>query len=590
MKNYLPLTACLKSILVTGTLVFLPVFLFSQVIPQWVKTYNGPANAYDFAIAVVTDHAGNVYVTGKSEMNYLTIKYNEAGVQQWVQVYDGPTHQTDEAAALVVDMSGNVFVTGRSEGSETGFDMATIKYNKNGQLQWVQRYNGTGNNLDFGTDLKLDKQGNLYVTGGSYGVAQNADYVTIRYNPSGMQQWVQRYNGPGNGTDIPAALYVDSQSNIYITGVSDADFVTIRYNSSGTQQWVQRFDRLGGDAATAITGYGDEVYVTGWSFNPQGTGSDYCTIHYTTQGTRQWVRIYDGPGHDIDQASAIAADASGNVYITGASFGTNSNFDYATIKYDAAGTGQWVRRYDGPAHATDNAADLALDSFGNIYVTGFSVAGGTSAVFSDYLTIKYSTSGNQEWISRYNGTGNNSDQATSISVDQVGNVVVTGGSINALNYDYLTIKYQTPFACGPDHGKVFVCHQGKPICISSAAVAAHLQHGDQPGNCSEEMKALSSVRPELGSETVPELFSYPNPAFSGTTVVYDLPFECRVTIKVYDNTGNKKAVLVDAVRKAGSYQVYYNTRGLGKGLFNLHMSVQSEKKTFQLTKKLAVLK
>ena len=227
-------------------LVFLPVFLFSQVIPQWAMTYNGPVNVYDFAMAVATDHSGNVYVTGKSEMNYVTIKYNEAGIQQWVQVYDGPTHQTDEAAALVVDMSGNVYVTGRSEGSRTGFDMTTVKYNTNGQLQWVQRYNGSGNNLDFGTDLKFDKQGNLYVTGGSYGVAQNADYVTIRYNPSGIQQWVQRYNGPGNGTDIPAAIYVDPQSNIYTTGMSDADFVTIRYNSSGIQQWLQRFDRLGG--------------------------------------------------------------------------------------------------------------------------------------------------------------------------------------------------------------------------------------------------------------------------------------------------------------------------------------------------------
>ena len=585
MKNYLPLTA-----IVTGIFILFPVFLFSQVNPQWAKTYNGPGNSYDFAMAVATDHAGNVYVAGKSEMNYVTIKYNEAGVQQWVQVYDGPAHLTDEASALVVDMSGNVYVTGRSEGNGTGFDFATVKYNTNGNLQWVQRYNGTGNNLDYGKDLKLDKQGNLYVTGMSYGIGQNADYVTIRYNPNGTQQWVQRYNGPGNGTDIPAALYVDPQNNVYTTGVSDADFLTIRYNSAGNQQWVQRFDRLGGDAATAITGDADQVYVTGWSFNPQGTVSDYCTIKYTAQGTRQWVRIYDGPGHDIDQASSIATDASGNVYITGASVGVNSNFDYATIKYDAAGTEQWVRRYDGPAHGTDNAADLAIDGFDNIYVTGFSVSGGTSSVFSDYLTIKYNTSGVEEWVSRYNGTGNNSDQATSIAADQVGNVVVTGGSMNALNYDYLTIKYLTPFACGPDNSKIFVCHQGKPICISSAAVAAHLQHGDQPGNCSEAMNAISSLRPELESGSAPALFSYPNPAFSGTTIVYDLPFECRVTIKVYDNTGNQRAVLVDAVRKAGSYQVYYNTGGLGLGLFYVHMSAKSEKKTFQLAKKLVLLK
>ena len=90
--------------------------------------------------------------------------------------------------------------------------------------------------------------------------------------------------------------------------------------------------------------------------------------------------------YDGGSARALAVDAAGNVYVTGGSDGSGTGRDYATLKYDSDGNELWVARYDGPGSAIDNAQALALDAAGNVYVTGESWGSGTNL---DYATVKY---------------------------------------------------------------------------------------------------------------------------------------------------------------------------------------------------------
>jgi dienelactone hydrolase len=428
----------------------LPTVISAQI---WVARYNGPGDFSDGAYGVAVDNVSNVYVTGHSygagtNFDYATLKYNSSGVEQWVARYNGPGNDDDYAYAVAVDSVGNVYVTGHSLGSGTGHDIATIKYDPSGVEQWVARYNGPGNANDLAYAIILDDRSNVYVAGSSGGSGTGRDYTTVKYDSMGVEQWVARYNGLGNGVDVAYAIGIDDEGNVFVTGRTwgsgtDYDYATVKYDSSGVEQWVVRYNGPGDSTdwahGIALDNAGD-VYVTGWS-EGSGTGNDYATIKYDSSGVEQWVARYNGPGDYWDGALAIALDNAGYVYITGSSFGSDFHNDYATIKYDSSGVEQWVARYSGPGKASDLAYAIAIDNVNNIYVTGYSVGSGT---YADYATIKYDSSGVEQWVLRYNGPGDSIDYAHAMAIDNIGNIYVTGFSWGLGTYgDYATVKYSS---------------------------------------------------------------------------------------------------------------------------------------------------
>src|SRR3984893_14076343 len=282
---------------------------------------------------------------------------------------------------VTTDTSGNVYVTGSSLGSGgTGLDYATVKYNSSGTQQWASRYNGTAGGDDIAYAIAVDGSGNVYVTGSSLGSGGTGlDYATVKYNSSGTQQWAAIYNGTAGSNDIAYAIAIDSSLNVYVTGSSlgssvGLDYATLKYNSSGTQQWASRYNGLanGDDIAYAMAVDSSlNVYVTGSSLG-SSVGLDYATVKYNSSGTQQWASRYNGPANGDDIAYAMAVDASNNVYVTGSSLGSSVGLDYATVKYNSSGTQQWASRYDGTASGDDIATLLKFDLSGSIV----SVSGG----------------------------------------------------------------------------------------------------------------------------------------------------------------------------------------------------------------------
>ncbi len=437
-------------------LLLVPALASAQVTQRWVARYNGPANGHDIATAITVDSVGNSYVTGYSAgvgtgLDYATVKYDPAGIELWSRRFNGLGNGDDVPGAIAVDFSGNVYVTGYSFGGLVrSYDYATISYDTNGNVRWVATYNGPASLDDFASGLAVDGAGNVYVTGGSDGgIATGLDYATVAYDTNGIQVWEARYNGTASADDVAFAIALDSLSNVYVTGQSTGigtglDYATVGYNSTGVELYSARYDFAGGDdvAQAIVADAIGNVYVTGYSLSFL-TGFDYATLAYSPLGVLQWESRYNGTANADDYAAAIGLDTTnGNVLVTGQSMGLGSNFDYATISYNAfTGFPNWTDRYDGPASGKDAAYAVAVDGAGNSYVTGYSAGLGTAL---DYATIAYNFVGGRIWVIRYDGQGLD-DAALALTLDPFGNVYVTGFSDGiGTGHDYATIMYSQP--------------------------------------------------------------------------------------------------------------------------------------------------
>ncbi len=150
----------------------------------------------------------------------------------------------------------------------------------------------------------MDGSNNVIVTGYS-GSGSASDYATVKYSDAGVPLWTNRFNGPGNNSDVAYAVAVDGSNDVIVTGSSQRRRLSITRRSSIRA----RACRSGPTATT-------------------GRGQRYA-------------------------ASAVAADGSNDVIVTGYSLGSGGSVDYATIKYSSAGVPLWTNRYNGPGAGMD---------------------------------------------------------------------------------------------------------------------------------------------------------------------------------------------------------------------------------------------
>jgi hypothetical protein len=424
--------------------------------PLWIdpvlsySTYVGGAG-YDAGYAIATDGSAGVYVTGttasigfpaqgsgvNSNNDAFVMKFNESGALLYTTVL--ASNGNTSGQAIAADSSGNAYIAGTTEASDfpvtkgawqTVFggitDAFAAKLNPAGNLVYASYIGGTGQ--ETGTGIAIDASGNAYVSGFTSsifpttpGAAQTlygggfSDAFVVKLNPLGSAAVYSTLLG-GSGNDEAEAIVVDAAGNACIAGYTDSTNLPVY------------------DAPQPSTGGEGDALVA--CLNASGTA---------------WTMVSYLGGSNVDQAFAMAIDASGNLYVAGDTYspdfpitagvfqpGNAGGYDAFLAKLSAGGGTLVYATYLG-GNGSDAATTVAVGSAGDVWIGGYttstnfplsgawqSVPGGSFDGFLSHL----SPNAAGLLTSSYLG-GSGDDRVLALALDPTGILFATGSTLSS---------------------------------------------------------------------------------------------------------------------------------------------------------------
>ena len=501
MKGRISAVSFVTAMLLCGCLPALG----EEVYEAWVVRYDSPLNDRDEPVGIAADKDGNVFVIGNSwqgdnSNDIVIVGYTIDGAEAWTDMVDGSAHFHDNAVSVKVDSKGYVYATGELwlEPGDGPLDlnMVTIKYTNSGRIKWMKEYESQESDYNRVAGMVLDERDNIYVCGNTYKFSSgNDNLVTIKYSPSGRVNWIRNLDyGNGSG-EFPTAIATDGNARICIAGqftypypIYSIGCLALAYDLDGNLLWESIFDTSSSWIYYLSTAVIDDSSNSIFSGLVQYDNNqiDYFTIKYNVSGDTVWTRFYNGTADSNDHANGVVVDSGGNIYVTGVSRGVGTNDDCVTVKYSPTGEELWVQRFNGDLNAWDGGKAITLGPEGGIYVSGYT----RTDTGEDFLTIKYSSSGEALWIKKFNGPDNLNEVVNAMTVDSDGNVFVTGRSLTFDTYqDFATVKYSPCVASSPKAGDA-----DSDDTLSIADVVAIAKHLFNKSDCGSDSLCWLSGR------------------------------------------------------------------------------------------------
>jgi hypothetical protein len=422
--------------------------------------------------AVTNDTTGNVFVTGSLEgtadfdpgttltnlsstggRDVFLAKYARTGALVWAKDLRGAdSTSVGQGAAIAVDSTGNVIISGTFTGTinfdpnsgNTSFsapgrnDVFVAKYDPNGNLIWAKDIVGTAGTIDEGYAVAVDGSGNVVAAGSFQSTATfgainltaggSFDSFVTKLSPTGTFLWAKATTGSGSTVAQTAGVTFDGSGNVVSTGFFAG---TVNFNPGGAPLNL-----------------------------PYAGSRDIFVQKLDPSGNMLWAEAIGSS--DVDQGNSVAADSSGNVYVTGMFSGpadfnpgtgnttlTPGGFEDAfVLKLDGAGQFAWAKDLSESGFNAGQGTGVAVDGSGHVFVAGYfqgtikldpSASGAvlTSAGSFDVFTSEFDLAGN--FIAAQSDGGTGFDAEFGIGVNTAGQVAIAGRFTGPATFGTVTL-------------------------------------------------------------------------------------------------------------------------------------------------------
>lgn len=302
----------------------------------WVKQYDYN-NLYDIPVGVEIDGAQNVVITGGSSAStvtwdYATVKLSPEGLLLGEHRLEAEGAGINQPNALAKDAEGNIYVVGKFTNAAGNYDIKVIKLDPQLQLDWSVTFDGEGLD-DTANSLVIDDDGNCYITGSVRRSSGAEDLIVIKYNSQGQQEWLRTRQGITVNQKVTGKKVTLQDDNPLIVGEiksgSEKQILVIEYDKhTGSVVWEEIYEGEYSDNSAGnihASNQGD-VYVTGKSSD--GNEETYTTVKYATfQQQNDVIYAGDSPSHRANEVIVKFVPAFVNT-----SFVNNANQRFGKIQ------------------------------------------------------------------------------------------------------------------------------------------------------------------------------------------------------------------------------------------------------------------
>ena len=598
-----------------GTTTANYIALWNSSSSTWSTLTSGASNGVNGAVTSITISTPNVYVggaftllgDGSTSANHLASWNNSSGI--WSTITSGASNGVNNNINVLAMNGSTLYAGGIFSLLGDGTTSANNIANWNGSGWSVL---GSGNNGVNTTVSAIAVSGNDVYIGGNFtrlGDGTSAKYIakwnittrswsTLTCDASnGVNDYVRAITT--NGTDV----YVGGDFSMLGNGTTSAKHIA-KWNAA-TSTW----STLSCGVSDGVNNYvqtiaisGSDVYVGG-GFTLLGDGITSAKyIAKWNSNTSTWSTLPSGASNGLSDYPYIIAINGSDVYIGGEFLFLGDGITSANhlAKWNSA-TSTWSTLTSGASNGVNDLVFAIAINGNDVYIGGrFIVLG--NGVTSAKCIAKWN-SATSTWSTLPSGASNGVN-STVLTIESSGSDIYIGGAFTSLGNGTTFVNHMAKWngsswsAIGngansyiramkvsPSDKKMYV---GGNFTVLNDAVGAYFvgtfTDSDNPLSVEGNIAALPA------EYTLQQ--NYPNPFNPSTVIRYSLPFDSKVSIKIYNIVGQEIKVLKNEIISAGIDEVKFNTSGLSTGVYFYRLNAESldGKQKYSSVKKMIFLK